>query len=258
MNQTVRERGRTATSVTISGTANTYVLNELGLSLNNFGTRSLALGDIFGEWKLVKLSITMASPGTVVNTATQAVSYIGNAVGGVYYTALTPSEYSAPTTVATTVDFPLFSWGNSLEKISLVVHGKDVTTPTPWLLTNATGVTDSFSTLAGTVGLWTLSGASSGAQGSFVAIFDWVIDFKGPMDPATLPKVPRPLTVFEDSVKVVREEKSDGYDDEVVEVTSVRGYPLRPTPSSISRVNEKALAVPVLRRGFREESKERL
>lgn len=189
INQTVKERGRLATTVAISATANTYVLNEIGLSLNNFGSRATVLQDVFSEWKINSLTINMASAASVVNTATQAVSYYGNALGGVYFTPLVPSEYTAPTTFAQTVDFPNFAWGTSANRIHLHVNRSSITTLTPWLLTNVTGTTDSFPSVSGSLGFWTLSGGTSSIAGSFTIVVDYVLEFKGPVDPAVLPMV---------------------------------------------------------------------
>lgn len=213
-NQTCVERGRFTSSLTSSGTANTYTNARFGLALSNFGSRAIDFGDIFAEWKLTHLKAHLVIDPAISVTATQAVSYVGAGIHGAWFTPLTTAEYTLPTTFSQTIDFPIFGWGSFGQALHLNVAKKDITTPSKWLLCNSTGQTDLTLYQAGSAGTFSISAQNNAVAALQFSVWDFTIEFKSPTDAALLPMY-RGLRFVHPSLRI--KEKKQSYDFEVVE-----------------------------------------
>jgi len=202
-------------AVGLNATGNTFTLGETNLTLANMGSRAIDFADIFAEWRMISMKTTCRSFAQVSTTATQAVAFIGNEVYGSYYTQLTPSEYTVPTSFQQTIDFPNFAWGiNFGAPVHMKCSRKDLAMDSPfqWLRCNSTGTTEPSLISAGTLGLWSNGQYSVNAitQGVY-CVATMVCEFKGPVDTAVVPFFRRPGCILAPVREEKKEKKSEDY-----------------------------------------------
>jgi hypothetical protein len=95
---------------TSSTTGGTATVNETDLVPSQWGTRGVAMADLFRRYRITGIDIEFHFHPGFVNTATQAMYMPGNVswFAAISYTSI--STFTAPTTASHMVDFPHVAW----------------------------------------------------------------------------------------------------------------------------------------------------
>jgi hypothetical protein len=177
------------TASTSGGTATT---TETDLSPSSWGTRGLAMSDLYTYYRITGLDIEFHFHPGFNTTATQAMYMPGNTS---WYAAINyapKSTFSSPTTASQMVDFPHMIWSQDAgdNKMSLNVSRADLMKHSQfkWFKTVSTGSDDPEFTQ---VCLEVLSVPVAGVTIASVAdtILNFRVEFTGSVDPSLIPMI---------------------------------------------------------------------
>jgi len=143
----------------------------------NLGARMTQLTDCYAFWRLRRAKVVMIIDGTTANLATFAVGWI----------PLPASEFTAATTMATMIDFPivrLFSPTTSVMQ-QIYINPRDMNHNVNWLFTNSNSGADGFYS-AGVFTFAALTGNTTNAP-YYDYYIEVEVELKDPVDPALNP-----------------------------------------------------------------------
>jgi len=170
----------------------TGVFQEINLIPSNLGNRIAAIASDFQFWRITHLHVK-----TVLRNSN---SFPVHAIG---FIPVPPAYFTAASTFAQLVDFPVFAYNgvNMPSSCNIDVKGNALTSYSSnrWLTTDATGVTDTLFYSAGTVTLGLFSNTSD-TTSNIECLLEVMVEFRSPIDPA-LSLVPRSLADRKDDEK---------------------------------------------------------
>jgi hypothetical protein len=185
----VRIPFRTQVFVTADANSTTAKVTETPLLIANLGDRIIDAGDIYTYWRVVKLRCFLTTG--LVGTSGLSSPSLGDIFVSYNAVAFTPgdaSNYTAPTNLNQILDFPVYSFGNSLQKVGWTIGPANLyqSNPVKWFNTATQGSAPFQS--PGTI---TTVVANTIAQATFqmqvVNTIEGVCEFKEPIDTGLIP-----------------------------------------------------------------------